>query len=219
MKYATLLTLSLLVTAACGDNDEGIEVPVRADANTLQTTYATGGGSVTLHDSYVVAKSVELLACTSFTRTLLKALNPLPSATAHSESSPTLLGVPAVFSIAGQQAQLKVGTLLPPPGSYCGAAVHIGPADDDAVGLPSYELVGKSIMVHGTEVQGTAFTYSSSEERTVTIQFPLLKLDSATKTSTVGIQAIPNFDSVVVKSDTAGADTIRNFGWRVTVYP
>lgn len=215
MKYA-LLMLPLLALVACGD-EEGIRVGVQAEANTLPTAYATRNGEVTLSDSHVVVQTVELISCPSVTKMILRALNPLPSAMAHVESSPTLLGIPVVMTVAGQQAHTRVGSLQPPPGDYCGVRLHIGPADDDAVGLPSDDLIGRSIFVNGTDATG-AFSYGSAATDDVTVEFESrISLNADRRIATVNLSVIPSFDSVDVRAETAGADTIQNFGWAVTV--
>ena len=216
MKYA-LIMLPLLALAACGD-EEGIRVGIQAQANTLPTSYTTVNGDVALVDSYVVVQTAELVACPSVTTMLLKALNPLPSAMAHVETSPTLLGVPVVMTVAGEQAHTRVGSLQPPPGEYCGIRLNVGPADEDAVGLPSDDLIGRSIFVNGTDAAGAAFSYGSAATDSVQVDFSSrIVLDEDRRVATINLSVIPSFDSVDVRAETAGADTIQNFGWAVTV--
>lgn len=215
MNYGKLAFLPLLILSACGD-DEGIAVRLEAAANSLPTTYATPNGDVTISSAHVAVESVELVGCLSVTGRILKALNPLPSAMAHSESSPTLLGTPFVVSLAGEQSRINIGGLEPPPGRYCGVVVHIGAADSDALGLSDGDFVGRSIRVSGTDAQG-AFSYAGDAEAAVRVEFPELRLDDDTRNATVRLSVIPSLDSTNVRAASAPADTVGNLGWSVVV--
>lgn len=127
---------------------------VQADGSSRTFTNAQGD-RIKLTRAYVTVSSVELAACPKGAMwRWLQQLSPIGTAEAHSTSSPLKLGEPHVSGFGTTDSELQVlGTLAPPPGSYCRATVVLAPADDDAVGLPSgVNMVGKTLLLEGQRV-------------------------------------------------------------------
>ena len=75
----------------------------------------------------------------------------IPTADAHTESTPTRIGEPLVVNVLNPDTEeLEFGHFSPPPASYCGITVHMHPADADSRGLPSPDMAGKVIRLEGT---------------------------------------------------------------------
>lgn len=113
----------------------------------------------------------------------------IPTAHAHTESTPTKLGTPLVVNLLNPDSEeLEFGHFSPPPASYCGITVHMHPADADAIGLPTtFDMVGKVLHLEGTYDNG-AVTSSfiiniSTEPEHADIAFPAAIVISATNLS------------------------------------
>lgn len=160
---------------------EGITVSVVTEAprspafDASTRTFVTDSGvRVTLTRGFVSTGSVQILACASawgarsWRRTWMR------EAHAHTEGSPTLLGIPAVESLlADPGSRMTLGQLQPPAGTYCRVKHLVQAADPDALGLPSDgSMLGKSLLVEGTYVvAGTdarPFRFASSASFDVT---------------------------------------------------
>lgn len=94
----------------------------------------------------------------------------------HSAGSATKIGVPHVLS----SAVSDLGTMAPPPGSYCELELELSAADSDAEGLPSPDYVGASISYKGMRgINATTVTLphtlslqaSSERARTLALHF------------------------------------------------
>jgi hypothetical protein len=166
-----LLGGAALQAVGCSDDHEGLSVDVAVDPPTSPakengTRVLTNdrGYRVVLTKGYLAVSSVEIEACASQgVAGFLRELRLIRPAYAHSEGSPTRLGTPFVIPLLGD-ARGAIGSLSPPPRSYC--VTHIGgaPADDDALFLPAdAPMVGKSLYVEGTfqppsSAEASAFT-------------------------------------------------------------
>lgn len=165
----TTLALALVgcvVLPRCGSHDEGIVLTIgllhhygpNEDGST-PAPYHSGevrnfttdlGYGVLLEQGYITLASVEIQACPSTSAAIERLV--VSVAQAHTEASPTRLGEPHVESLLRADLEATdIGELNPPPGGYCLATVHFGPADDDATGLPeNVEMVGLTVYLKGT---------------------------------------------------------------------
>lgn len=121
----------------------------------------TEGQQIRLDTAYLTLSSIELSSdCHDSGFVLAPRLFPLlaqlldavmPAAYAHSEGSPTLLGVPHVIDLTGPDGEvIALGAVFPPPDTYCGGRWQIAAADEDAVGLPAdLDMVGHSLRLRG----------------------------------------------------------------------
>ncbi|MCS6899292.1 MAG: hypothetical protein RMJ98_04605 [Myxococcales bacterium] len=156
-----LLLVSLLIAflsplVACGEQEEGIEVAVLWEAppgppverNERRFT-SDLGYQIRLTHGYLSSQSVELVPCTGAVRR--RSFSWVREAQAHGISSPTRLGFARVDSLLASPGSLvHLGTLAPPPGSYCALTLGLRVADEDAEGLPGeVDMVGKTIVVGG----------------------------------------------------------------------
>lgn len=98
---------------------------------------------------------------------------------AHGGTTPTRMAVPHVIDLLSTDtAQWTSALSHPPPGAYCWVRLTIGPADRDAVGMPSDEnLTDTALRLRGRygmqgETLTNAFTVSST--RVQSIDVPLL---------------------------------------------
>jgi hypothetical protein len=146
---ARWLLLSLLLSA-CGAREEGLRLhltlihgPARAVEvdGTLRHFTNPQGERITLTRAHVTLHSVELFPCQE-----------QGSVTAlHTASSPLKLGTPHVDGLERPDGEpLELGTLRPPPGTYCRMRLVFAPADADAVGAPAGGgMVGRTLRLEG----------------------------------------------------------------------
>jgi hypothetical protein len=167
MKPGALLSTLLLLLAGCGAREEGIRLhlgltlhpagPVLAEGGSR--TFTTDRGErILLTRAHVTLNSVEISPCPEAAAwRWLRALSPIGTAYAHSESNPRKLGTPHVSSLEQPDgAALELGTLRPPPGRYCRVHLTFGPADEDAQGLPANgAMEGRTLLLEG-EVLSTS---------------------------------------------------------------
>jgi hypothetical protein len=156
--------LLLLCLAGCGSREEGTRLhlglahlPTRAaEAEGTRRHFTNDQGDrITVTRAHVTLNSVEIFPCpTSAARRWLRALAPIATAHAHTESSPRRLGTPYVSSLERPDGEpLALDTLRPPPASYCRVHLVFGPADADAVGLPEDgHMEGRTLVLEGTVV-------------------------------------------------------------------
>jgi len=110
----------------------------------------------------------------------------IPTANAHTESTPTKVGTPLVVNVLNPDLeQLEFGHFSPPPASYCGITVHMHPADADARDLPTaFSMIGLVLRLEGNYDTGsgpTAFTFETTLElEHADIAFPAAIVLSAT---------------------------------------
>lgn len=120
-----------------------------------RTFFTVQGHRITLTRAYVTVQSVDIRPCPRTTRAWrwLRALSPIGTAEAHTATNPMRLGTPHVSGLAGAEAALALGTLQPPPGSYCTVFPTFAPADSDAEGLPSdVNMTGQTLLLEGEVV-------------------------------------------------------------------
>jgi hypothetical protein len=102
----------------------------------------------------------------------------IPTAHAHTESTPTKLGTPLVVNVLNPDTEeLEFGHFSPPPSSYCGITVHMHPADGDARDLPTtLSMIGLVLHLEGsydnTVVAGTFNIDITLEPEHADIAFP-----------------------------------------------
>ncbi|WP_394832135.1 hypothetical protein LVJ94_37020 [Pendulispora rubella] len=221
---ALAIGLPLVSSVACsGSDSDGVTVAVdlEAPSSTKQSmvtkTWTTDlGYTVTLQDAYLATGSVEIVPCASAAnRFELRDLFSVREAHAHVEGSPTKLGTPVIESLlAAGGTRVHVGTMAPPPNSYCQVRYGVRAADGDAVGLPSdVSMVGKSIYLRGTHAraggQPVAFEASSGSALEVTASLgPTMLSGSGTQSAVLVVHKVADtwFDGIAF--DTAASDDI-----------
>lgn len=176
------LVLALLAThctladgEATGDGGLHVDVQVAAPAASATTWASASGDTIELTLGYVAISSVEIVACEG--GSLAQAGWRWPGigvAHAHSSTSPRKLGVPGVVPLAPREAvRAELGSLEPPPGTYCEARVVLGPADGDALMLPEgVAMVGHSLVIEGRVIDagdGTSTPFRLESQATIEI--------------------------------------------------
>ncbi|QRO02089.1 hypothetical protein JRI60_25295 [Archangium violaceum] len=161
MKLHLSPALLLLALCACGSREEGIQLHLdlalrpsgtAVSENATRSFTNDRGERITLTRAYVTLSSVEIFPCpTTSAWRWLRLLSPIGTAEAHETSSPRKLGVPHVSGLERPDGEaLALGTLQPPPGSYCRARLVFSPADADAEGLPTgASMEGKTLLLEG----------------------------------------------------------------------
>lgn len=208
MKIVVAVLLLVAAIACSDDAEEGIEVQVAVAGQELPTTL----GTVELAPSFVVIQATELIACETVAQRIWRAVNPLPSAFAHGESSPVKLATPVVVPLTGTHTSLVVGNIEPPPDSYCSVELELGVADDDAVGLPAEtDMVGKSLYVAGA-VADTPFEAVLAANDHVQLTITELTLDSDHRSANlvVSIDTTGLFTGIDFASSTLASDIAIN---------
>ncbi len=164
MTHRLVPVLPLLALCACGAREEGIRLHLQLELRPARNGQTEGsarqftndrGEHITLTRAHVTLSSVEFFPCpTSSAWRWLRHLSPIGTAEAHSTTSPRRLGTPHVIGLERPDGEaLVLGTLQPPPGSYCRAHLVFGPADADAEGLPAGAgMVGKTLLLEGERV-------------------------------------------------------------------
>lgn len=154
-------SLLLLALCACGAREEGVRLHLGLDLRPSHPTLVEGsvrqftndrGDRITLNRAHVTLGSVEIFPCqTSSAWRWLRALSPIGTAQAHEANTPRRLGIPHVNGLELPDGELKaLGTLEPPPGSYCRARLVFAPADADAEGLtPAADMEGRTLLLEG----------------------------------------------------------------------
>lgn len=151
----------LVVPVGCGDDhehpsttDARVNVSLDASANALGADVA---------EALLGIESIEIVPCADGGSALRRWFG-LRTAHAHSTTTATRLGVPAVADLVTAGTRL-VGVIAPPPVSFCTVRVTYGPADADAVGMPaSRSVLGRTLWADGTNLRLT-----TTETRTVDI--------------------------------------------------
>lgn len=169
---ASILLSQILSSCNSGDggsSEEGIEVTFAIthqqtpDATLhipnipagARTFLSREGIQITLTKAYLVIWRIKLeFDCTNslFTHVWPSLLGPfLSPAMAHTETTPTQLGIPNVVNLlAADQTELELGTIQPPPGEYCGVTVELLKADADAHRLPTdVNMVNRVLYLEG----------------------------------------------------------------------
>jgi len=146
---AVLLVLAqALGEAACISSSDGIRVAVVArQPGTAQTSFVTDRGyTVALDRAYACIGAIEIRPCAAPTARRVLGLR---SAHAHGTNTATKLTTPAVIDLLGGNQSLPLGELSPPPSAYCSARVSLLAADDDALGLSTPIVTGRSVLLEG----------------------------------------------------------------------
>ena len=163
----------LLLFSACSSTDSTPGTEVHAHVTHLPpaatvTTTATPGKqfvndnnvTIELTSAYLTLSEMDIRTNCSppaFTRLLDTMYDLLiPTAQAHTESTPTKLGEPLVVNVLNPDTEeLEFGHFSPPPASYCGLTVHMHPADVDARGLPTtFSMIGLVLRIEGSYDDG-----------------------------------------------------------------
>lgn len=126
-----------------------------------QKTFKTREGvTVTLKQAYLVVWSVKLESeCNSANFALFNVL--FPAAAAHTDTTPTQLGVPNVINLLADDAEVaRLGEIYPPPGTYCGITVELLKADEDAVGLNDFpiNMLNRVLYIEGEYIPENSAT-------------------------------------------------------------
>lgn len=153
----------LLVASGCTSEEAGVSLALgmvhQQPGTTLgglpRMVVGPNDAVITLTRAWVNVGAVEIFPCpASAWRRTLRLLGPIGVAQAHTEGSPTKLGIPHVDDLARPDGQsMDFGTFHPPAGTYCQAAVSLDAADGDAVGLPPASVVpltGNTVWIEGT---------------------------------------------------------------------
>ena len=231
--------LLLLALSACGAREEGLQLHLQlalrpvGDAQVEGTTrhFTTDGGDrISLSRAHVTLSSVELFPCaTSSARRWWHWLSPLGTAHAHSTSSPRRLGVPHVLGLEQPDGEVRVlGTLRPPPGSYCRARLVFGPADADAEGLATAgaDMEGKTLLLEGELLPaggGSAQPFRLEGNGLASIELSLegLSLDEDTPKASRTIHLAYDrwLDGVALATAGAADQVLRNLAESATMEP
>lgn len=192
--------LSLCVLGGCSQHVPGLELAVAEVHEGGQAAEGGGrvvddgrGGHITLSDAWLTLSQVDILACTvAQGAPLMGDLRWSRAAEAHTEGSPTSLGVPHVASLERADGEpWTLGVLRPPPGLYCAVAITLAPADADAEGLPPEAgMVGETLHLAGswTPAGGdpTAFDLKTGGSRMAFVVLdPALELSERAPTATL----------------------------------
>lgn len=175
--------LSFLWPSACVTTERGSnwEWNLAMVASLPSASPAAGNParSVELERALVVVVSLEAIACASETTmsSIGRALAPLGVARAHGDATPTRMAMHHVIDLLDSAPRWGVSVSHPPPGSYCWVRVTIGPADRDAIGLPSDEnLTDTALLVrgrHGDVDAAPTLPFEVTSTRTQSIDVPL----------------------------------------------
>jgi hypothetical protein len=167
--------LSGLVLAGCTSESHGNEVRLLVEATGTDKL----APDISLDYAFVALESVELIACSTSASASRQApiwtwlaanLTSFPRAHAHGAGSPTEIAVPVVLG-ADDEDPLELSVFLPPAGRYCALGVTLGPADADAVNLPTrVDMRGRSFDARGEDELG-AFAFDSADEIYVELSF------------------------------------------------
>jgi hypothetical protein len=162
-------SLGLVTAVGCEDadsKDTGVDVVLDSAPGAL--------GAASTSAAYLSLESVEMLPCGDASAFRLRSLVAIRSAWAHDPGTPTRIGVPALDDLATATKTVKLGTLTPPESTYCSVRLKFGPADADAVGMPSdRSVVGRTLWIAGRAGDPpTEFKLTTTETRTVEVPLP-----------------------------------------------
>jgi len=142
------ITVTVMATPQQSPDAVGQIPKVPAGAKTFRNSENT---QITLSKAYLVMWSVQLetdCQAHNFTK-LFNFL--LPAAQAHAEATPTKLDTPNVINLLAEDSvEIKLGTIQPPPNTYCGVSIEFAKADEDAHGLPEdVNMVNRTVYLEG----------------------------------------------------------------------
>jgi hypothetical protein len=189
MKASLLSALALLgALTGCGSREEGMRLHLGLAFRSARGAQQEGasrrftndrGEHITLNRAYLTVSSVELIACNASSAwRWLRHLSPVGTAHAHSETNPRRLGTPHVLNLELPDGErLALGTLHPPPATYCAARLALGPADADAEGEPALVgMEGRTLRLEGTftpSIGGSAQPFTLENSAFIGIELPL----------------------------------------------
>jgi hypothetical protein len=188
------LAAAATVSTWCGDALDAPAVEVALTVSPQATNPPSG--------FWMVVESVTLLPCDD-TAAWLR-WSPAPAA-AHGEAAPNVIAAPSVIDLTRASTTL-LGVMRPLPDCYDRLGLVIGPADDDAAGLPGTPMLGASIGVTQGE---TTSTLSLRREVTLALPAPL-RLDEGEDAALV-----VNLDAVPTAAGAAPAEALE--GWLLAV--
>ncbi|OJH35748.1 hypothetical protein [Cystobacter ferrugineus] len=240
MKTSSPLLLALLTLCACGYREEGTRLHLGLDFRPAKEVRAEGttreflndrGDRIRLHRARVTLSAVEIFACQKSTAwKWLRALSPIGTAEAHSEGSPRKLGTPYVMGLGPADGEaLALGTLRPPPDSYCRVHLLFAPADADAEGLGEHpDMEGKTLVLEGERIPaegGPAVPFHVETSDIINTEVTLggltLSPESLEASRTLHLaydRWLDGVDSVAAGSS-ATEQILRNLAGSVTVQP
>jgi hypothetical protein len=239
MKPALLsLVIPFLILTGCGWREEGLRLHLGLTHHAVRGARSEGasrhfttdrGERITLSRAYVTVSSVELIPCPSLSASRwLRQLSPVGTAHAHSESNPRRLGTPHVSSLARSDDEaLELGTLHPPPDTYCRVRLVLGPADADAEGEPLLAgMVGKTLLLEGTLDPATGepaqpFTLESRGVANAELPLEALRLSGESPESHVLITLAYDrwLDGLSVLEPGADAQALRSVAASASIAP
>lgn len=153
----------LVVPVGCGDDDHDHSSTTDARVNvTLEPSVSALGADAT--EALLAVTSIEIVPCEGGGSAVRRMLG-LRTAHAHSTTTATRLGTPAVADLVTAGTPLLVGVIAPPAVSFCTVRVTYGPADADAAGMPaSKSVLGRTLWADGPNLRLT-----TTETRTIDV--------------------------------------------------
>lgn len=233
-------TLLLLALCACGSREEGIRLHLDLDLRPAREARTEGqvrqftnaqGARVALTRAHVTLGSVEIFPCqtTSSAWRWLRALSPIGTAHAHEAGTPRRLGIPHVSGLERPDGEaLALGTLQPPPGSYCRARLVFAPADADAEGLTiARDMEGKTLLLEGQfepsngEEPARSFHLESASLANVEVWLEGISLseDTLEASRTIHLAYDTWLDGVDPTADDAAEQVLKNIASSATLGP
>lgn len=153
---AVLTSIACCTISSVDEEGLAVEIALQAAPGEAAPIQNDLGYVVTVTRGFVAVASVRIERCASAASGAsalgrLADLARIAPAYAHSTSSPTVLGVPGISPLTPSSAfSADLGELEPPPGAYCSTRVALGPADGDAVALPTDgSMTGRTMLVEG----------------------------------------------------------------------
>jgi hypothetical protein len=170
------------------------------------------GYEVRLVRAYLVSSTVEIFSCrapAASARSWARFI--IGRAEAHALATPTRLGTAFVEPLTTDLERRSLGAIRPPPDRYCRVSYTASPADHDAEGMPSDQVVmGRTVYLEGTYRFGDTavwrpFVVSSAATFSVEREIPVTELFSATPSATLAIRKQVDhwFDGVYLDSRSA----------------
>ena len=230
--------LLLVALGGCGEREEGVQLHLRLDlrpereastASTARQFTTPQGARITLNRAAFTLSSVEIFPCeTSSAWRWPRWLSLVATAEAHELGSPRLLGVPHVSGLELPDGQaLELGTLHPPPGSYCRARLIFAPADEDAEGLSTQQdMEGRTLLLEGESAPASGQPARPFHLETPTLINAEVRLEGLSLTPdaleasrTIHLAYDRWLDGVDPTSEGAAEQVLRNVAASVTLAP
>jgi hypothetical protein len=147
---ASLTCAGFAASAACdaGTLPAYVTLALRGGFPADGALISDDGATLRLDTARLTVLAAALESCPATPTARLRALLSPVVAHAHSEGSPTRIGEPHVIDLRAANAT-ELGEFEPPAGRYCSVRLTLGPADADAVGLPSPDFAGTTFAITG----------------------------------------------------------------------